>query len=44
MLNPITKRGELMKKSKPTIIAFRKKCKSRGAGLSHYILMEKKSK
>jgi modified peptide precursor CbpA len=32
-----------MKKSK-LIIAFRKKCKSRGTGLSHFILMEKKGK
>ncbi|MBU4212151.1 MAG: modified peptide precursor CbpA [Kiritimatiellae bacterium] len=31
-------------KKKKTIIAFRRTCKSSGAGLSHYILLEKKVK
>jgi len=26
------------------VIAYRKKCKTDGAGLSHYILMDKKEK
>ncbi len=26
------------------IIAYRKSCKARGVGLSHYILMDKKAK
>ena len=30
-------------KGKKTIIAFRKTCKSNGTGLSHYVLLSKKS-
>jgi len=37
------KRGEYVKEAK-VIIAFRRKCKSSGTGLSHYILLEKKRK
>lgn len=29
---------------KKDVIAFRKACKANGTGLSHYILLEKKSK
>jgi modified peptide precursor CbpA len=31
-------------KQKKAVIAYRKACKSSGTGLSHYILLEKKSK
>ncbi|OGV65823.1 MAG: modified peptide precursor CbpA [Lentisphaerae bacterium RIFOXYC12_FULL_60_16] len=31
-------------KKKQTIIASRKACKASGTGLSHYILMDRKSK
>ena len=27
-----------------TVIAYRKTCKAKGTGLSHYILMDKKAK
>jgi modified peptide precursor CbpA len=30
--------------AKKDIIAFRKACKAEGTGLSHYILMDRKSK
>lgn len=33
-----------MKKSKKDVIAFRKRCKAKGTGLSHYILMDRKGK
>lgn len=33
-----------MKKSKKSVIAYRKSCKALGTGLSHYILMNKKAK
>lgn len=29
-------------KSKKDVIVFRKKCKTNGTGLSHYILLDKK--
>lgn len=29
-------------KKKENVIAFRKKCKVKGTGLSHYILLDKK--
>ncbi|MEW6618050.1 MAG: modified peptide precursor CbpA [bacterium] len=29
-------------KDKKDVIAFRKKCKAKGTGLSHYILLDKK--
>ncbi len=32
------------KKIKKDVIAYRKKCKTDGTGLSHYILMDKKKK
>jgi modified peptide precursor CbpA len=32
------------KRAKRDVIAYRKKCKTDGAGLSHYILMDKKGK
>ena len=31
-------------KPKKNVIAFRKKCPARGTGLSHYILMDRKTK
>jgi modified peptide precursor CbpA len=31
------------KKTK-TVVAYRKTCKAKGTGLSHYILMDKKAK
>ncbi|MGD0899621.1 MAG: modified peptide precursor CbpA [Thermoguttaceae bacterium] len=31
------------KKAK-TVVAYRKTCKAKGTGLSHYILMDKKAK
>ncbi len=34
----------MKKKEKKDVIAYRKKCKADGAGLSHYILMDKKGK
>jgi len=36
-----------MKKIKPKkkeVIAYRKSCKAKGTGLSHYILMDRKTK
>ncbi len=32
------------RRAERAIIAYRKKCKTDGAGLSHYILMDKKEK
>ena len=32
------------KTSKKDVIAYRKTCKAKGTGLSHYILMDKKAK
>ena len=32
------------KKATKPVIAYRKKCKTTGTGLSHYILMDKKAK
>ncbi len=38
-------KGTPMKKSKKKdVIAFRKRCKAKGTGLSHYILMDRKGK
>jgi modified peptide precursor CbpA len=31
-------------KPKPAVIAYRRSCKARGTGLSHYILMDRKAK
>ena len=33
-----------MKGAKKAVIAVRKRCKARGTGLSHYILMSKRRK
>jgi modified peptide precursor CbpA len=33
-----------MKAAKKAVVAVRKSCKARGTGLSHYILMSKRSK
>lgn len=33
-----------MKSAKKVVIAVRKSCQARGTGLSHYILMSKRSK
>lgn len=30
------------KKKKKTVISCRKKCKAKGTGLSHYVLLDKK--
>jgi modified peptide precursor CbpA len=30
--------------AKKTVIAYRKRCRAKGTGLSHYILMDKKAK
>lgn len=30
------------RKAKKTVIAYRKGCKAKGAGLSHYVLLDKK--
>lgn len=37
---------KIVKKGKPTkdVIAYRKTCKVQGTGLTHYILMDKKTK
>lgn len=32
------------KKAKKDVIAYRKKCKASGTGLSHYILIDNKAK
>ena len=32
------------KKCKKDVIAYRKGCKAKGTGLSHYILMDRKAK
>jgi len=32
----------MKKQGKKAVIAFRKACKARGTGLSHYILMDEK--
>ena len=34
----------MKKPAKKTVIAYRKTCKAKGTGLSHYILMDKKAK
>ncbi len=34
----------MKKSSKQAVIAYRKGCKAKGTGLSHYILMDKKAK
>ncbi len=34
----------MKRQSKKTVIAYRKSCKAKGTGLSHYILMGKKNK
>lgn len=31
-----------MKKAKKAVVSCRKKCKAKGTGLSHYVLLEKK--
>lgn len=31
-----------IRKAKKTVIAYRKKCKANGTGLSHYVLLDKK--
>lgn len=36
--------GPMKKKTKKDVIAFRKSCKADGTGLSHYILMDPKTK
>ncbi|MCL5985229.1 MAG: modified peptide precursor CbpA [Actinobacteria bacterium] len=33
-----------VKRTEKDVIAYRKKCKANGTGLSHYILMDKKEK
>jgi modified peptide precursor CbpA len=33
-----------MKQKRQEVIAYRKSCKANGTGLSHYILMDKKTK
>ena len=33
-----------VKKAKADVIAYRKGCKAKGTGLSHYILMDRKAK
>ena len=33
-----------MKKATKKVIAYRKACKAEGTGLSHYILMDRKTK
>lgn len=30
--------------AKPVVIAYRKRCKAQGTGLSHYILMDRKAR
>ncbi len=37
-------KGMAMKKKTRKVIAYRKTCKAKGTGLSHYILMDRKSK
>jgi len=34
----------MKKSSKKAVIAYRKRCKATGTGLSHYILMDRKAK
>jgi len=41
-LNP--KGGDCMKQQRKEVIAYRKSCVANGTGLSHYILMDKKTK
>ncbi len=38
------KGDEMDKKKEKDVIAYRKSCKAKGVGLSHYILMDKKAK
>jgi modified peptide precursor CbpA len=33
-----------VKRARKDVIAYRKKCKANGTGLSHYILMDKRGK
>lgn len=39
-----TKGGDCMKQQRKEVIAYRKSCAANGTGLSHYILMDKKTK
>ncbi len=43
---PVSWKGSATMKSKRSkkVIAYRKSCKAKGVGLSHYILMDKKAK
>ncbi len=34
----------MVKKNEKKVIAYRKSCKAKGTGLSHYILMDRKKK
>ncbi len=43
-MKKVTKRKSMTKKVKSTLIASRRACGADGTGLSHYILMDKKSK
>ena len=36
--------SEKKKEKNKDVIAYRKSCKAKGVGLSHYILMDKKAK
>ena len=38
------KKEERRKKMQKDVIAYRKRCKTEGTGLSHYILMDKKAR
>ncbi len=40
----IGKEARMEKREKKEVIAYRKKCKADGTGLSHYILMDKKGR
>jgi modified peptide precursor CbpA len=42
--HPNTKGGDCMKEQRKEVIAYRKSCAANGTGLSHYILMDKKTK
>jgi modified peptide precursor CbpA len=42
--SPVSKPNTPSNKTRPTVIAIRKTCDAEGAGLSHYVLMDKQVK
>ncbi len=40
--DPVTKGSRMKRSPRKAVIAYRKSCKAKGTGLSHYILMDRK--